>query len=101
MIFEVQSFIEDYFHSRNLADPDRYAVALARLYDRTRYGTTEDGFMASMRRIRTVFYRRNGLLRGQQFDAQLLGRLDHRFKKKDSRLSTRQSPRALKSRAAA
>jgi hypothetical protein len=101
MIFEIQSYIEDYFSHRGLEDTDQYAVALARLYDRQRHGKTAPAFLSGMRRIRTVFYKRNDRVERDSFDRKMLALLDGRFKKKDYSSSQRQSPRGLRHPAAA
>src|ERR1700683_1204070 len=82
MIFSIQRYLEDYFHRRGLADNDQYAVALANLYGRRRSGLSEESFLATMRKVPTVFYRNNPELDRSEFDRKLLGLLDSRFKKK-------------------
>jgi hypothetical protein len=82
MIFSIQSYLEDYFNRRGWGDPDQYAVALARLYDRERHGKTTPAFLAAMKSIRTTFYRRNNHLDRAEFEGKLLSALDTRFKKK-------------------
>jgi hypothetical protein len=101
MIFEIQSYVEDYFSHRGLHDPDQYAVRLARLYDRQRHGKTIPEFLSAMRRVRTVFYRRNDQIERDAFDRKMLTLLDGRFKKKDYSSSQRQSPQRLRHPAAA
>src|SRR5437867_12573319 len=101
MIFSIQSYVEDYFNRRGLADPDQYGVALARLYDRQRHGKTIPEFVTAMRRIRTVFYKRNDHIQRDTFDRRLLAPLDGRFKKKDCSSAQRQSTQRLKPAAAA
>jgi len=81
MIFEIQTYIEDYFARRGLSDPDQYAVALAKLYDRERHSKTVAAFLEAMRRVRTGFYRRNDRIQREPFDRQLLAQLDRKFKK--------------------
>ncbi len=34
MIYSIQAYLENYFNRCGLADPDQYAVSLAKLYDR-------------------------------------------------------------------
>lgn len=101
MIFSIQSYIEDYFSRRGLDDPDQYGVALARLYDRQRQGKTAPQFLSAMRRVRTVFYRRNDHIRRDTFDEKMLALLDSRFKKKGSSSSQKRSPQRLRPPAAA
>jgi hypothetical protein len=101
MIFSIQSYLEDYFNRRGLDDPDQYSVALARLYDRQRHGKTTPEFLSAMRRIRTIFYKRNNQVQRDTFDPKMLALLDSRFKKKDCSMSQKQSPQRLKPPAAA
>ncbi|HEV2378908.1 MAG TPA: hypothetical protein VG206_03820 [Terriglobia bacterium] len=101
MIFSIQTYLEDYFNRRGLGDPDQYAVALARLYDRERHGTTAPVFLAAMKRIRTIFYKRNNHIERDKFDRKMLTLLDSKFKKKDYSSCQRQSPKELKPPAAA
>jgi hypothetical protein len=101
MIFEIQTYVEDYFNRRGLADPDQYGVALAKLYDRQRHGKTIPEFLSAMRRVRTVFYKRNDQIEREAFDRKMLTLLDSRFKKKDCSSSQRQSPQRLRPPAAA
>jgi len=89
------------FNRRGLGDPDQYAVNLARVYDRERIGRTEAEFLASMRRIRTSFYRRNSNLNRDVFEKNVLALLDTKFKKKDCCMLQRRSPKRLKNREAA
>jgi len=101
MIFAIQSYVEDYFNRRGLDDPDQYGVALAKLYDRHRQGKTVPEFLSAMRRIRTVFYRRNDRIERDVFDRRMLTLLDGKFKKKDFSSSQKQSPHGLRRQAAA
>jgi|SRR5271169_1143375 len=101
MIFSIQSYVEDYFNRRGLDDPDQYGVTLANLYDRQRHGKTVPEFLSAMRRIRTIFYKRNDHVQRDAFDRRMLALLDNRFKKKDCASSQRQSPQELKPPAAA
>jgi len=96
MIFSIQTYLEDYFNRRGLGDPDQYAVALARLYNRERHAKTVSSFLAAMKRIRTVFYKRNGHIRRDAFDRKMLALLDSKFKKKDYFSSHGQSQKGLK-----
>lgn len=96
MIFSIQSYLEDYFNRRGLGDSDQYAVALARLYDRERQGKTPSAFLSAMKRIRTVFYKRNDQIDRERFDPKMLALLDSRFKKKDCSSSQEQSQKRLK-----
>jgi hypothetical protein len=54
-----------------------------------------------MRRIRTVFYKRNNHIEREAFDQRMLKLLDVRFKKKDCSSFQRRSPQGLRRRAAA
>jgi hypothetical protein len=101
MIFEIQSYVEDYFSRRGLDDPDQYGVSLARLYDRRRHGKAVPEFLSMMKRIRTIFYKRNDHIERDSFDRKMLALLDGRFKKKDYSSSQKQSPRGLRHPAAA
>ena len=101
MIFSIQTYLEDYFNRRGLGDPDQYAVSLARLYDRERHAKSASAFLAAMKRVRTVFYRRNDRIDRATFEGKLLAVLDSRFKKKDCSSSQKRSPRELRPRAAA
>ena len=98
MIFGIQRYLEDYFNRRGFGDPDQYAVNLAKLYDRERYRKTKSGFLSAMKRIRTVFYKRNPQAARDSFERDILSRLDGKFKKKDSSTSQRPSPPELKLR---
>ena len=96
MIFDVQRYLEDYFHHCGLADPDQYAVSVAKLYDRKRYHKTAAAFLVAMKRVRTSFYRRNRQTRRESFERMLLTALDGKFKKKDYSPFQEQSPPRLK-----
>ena len=100
MIFSIQTYLEDYFSRRGLGDPDQYAVAVAKLYDRERHGKTAVAFLGAMKRIRTAFYRRNDHVHRDTFERRLLTVLDGRFKKKDSSSSQTRSRKELKAQAA-
>lgn len=95
MIFSIQRYLEDYFHRRNLEDMDQYAVSLANLYDRERRGMKEDEFLRSVRRLRTVFFKKNSHVDRGRFERNLLGALDRRFKKKISTRAHESFPRGL------
>ncbi len=96
MIFAIQTYLEDYFNRRGLGDSDQYAVALAKLYDRERRGKTVLEFLSAMKRIRTVFYKRNDRVQRANFDPRMLALLDSRFKKKDCCSSQRLSRQELR-----
>jgi len=96
MIFSIQTYLEDYFNRRGLGDPDQYAVSLAKLYDSERHAKTVPAFLAAMRRVRTVFYKRNNHLQRNVFERKILTLLDGRFKKKDSSSSQARSQKELK-----
>src|SRR5688572_9109665 len=83
MIFEVQHFLEDHFHRRNLSDVDQYAVKLANLFASRRKKESEDGFLRAMRRLQTVFYKNNPIADRSSTERDLLRRLDSRFQKKN------------------
>lgn len=83
MIFSIQRYLEDHFNQRGLRDIDQYAVTLAALYDRERYGRTSEQFLSMMKRMRTAFYRRNAQIARPLFEKKLLVLLDSKFKKKD------------------
>jgi hypothetical protein len=80
MIFTIQRYLEDYVNRRGLGDPDQYAVNLARLYDRERFGKSVPEFLSSMRRMRTTFYRRNAQIQRDEFERHVLALLDSKFK---------------------
>jgi hypothetical protein len=101
MIFSVQRFLEDYFDRCGCGDPDLYAVTLAQLFDNERGGKTQPEFLAVMKRIRTVFYRRNSQLQRPAFERKVLALLDSKFKKKDRNSSRRPLPKELRHRAIA
>ena len=101
MIFSIQRYLEDHFNRCGLTDPNQYAVSIAKLYDRERYGKTATTFLASMKRIRTVFYRTNSHTQRDGFERKILALLDSKFKKKDYFSSRRQSPQELKRQALA
>jgi hypothetical protein len=101
MIFSIQTYLEDYFSRRGFSDPDQYAVALASLYDRERHCKTAAEFLSSMKRIRTVFYKRNDHIQRDTFDRKMLALLDAKFKKKDCSSFQRRSQRKLRHRDAA
>jgi hypothetical protein len=82
MIFSIQTYLEDYFNRRGLRDADQYAVALSKLYDRERHAKTAPDFLAAMKRIRTIFYKRNDHIQRDTFDHKMLALLDSKFKKK-------------------
>jgi hypothetical protein len=86
MIFSVQRFVEDYFSRRSWDDSDQFAVAIANLYVSKRYKTSEVGFSAALGRIRTVFYKRNGIKDKKDFGRVLLRELDRKFLKKKDQL---------------
>jgi hypothetical protein len=96
MIFSIQRCLEDYFNRCGCDDPDLYAVSLAQLFDSERGGKTAPEFLSAMKRIRTVFYKRNNQLQRSTFERKILTFLDSRFKKKDHSSSQRQSPKELK-----
>jgi hypothetical protein len=82
MIFSIQRYLEDYFDRCGLTDPDQYAVSLAKLYDGERRGKAATRFLASMKRIRTVFYRTNAHTQRDGFERKVLALLDGKYKKK-------------------
>lgn len=96
MIFSIQRDLEDYFNRCGLSDPDQYAVAVARIYDKHRQGKTPNAFLSLMGKIRTAFFRANAGVQRAAFERKILGRLDGRFKKKVSFLSRGMSPEKLR-----
>jgi hypothetical protein len=101
MIFAVQRCLEDYFNQCGCPDPDLYALTLAELFDKERGRKSTKQFLSAMRRIRTIFYRRNNQLERDSFERKVLGLLDTRFKKKDQNSSHAASQKELKRRATA
>lgn len=83
MIFEVQHFLEDYFHRRNLSDVDQYAVKLANLYARRRSTEKDSAFVTAMHRLQTVFYKNNPDADRASVERDILRRLDTKFQKKN------------------
>jgi len=88
MIFAIQRFLEDHFATGAYVDRDQYAISLANLYDRSRADASEQEFLRLMRRIRTAFFKANGLDR-DDIEQHLLTLLDRRFKKKLRRTPNR------------
>jgi hypothetical protein len=82
MIFTIQRFLEDRFERRDLTDVDQYAVSLANKYVNERHGRTKEQFIASARRIRTVFFKNNRSLKRRVFEDGIVSLLDQRFLKK-------------------
>lgn len=82
MVFTIQRYIEDYLAQRGLNDLDQYAVRVANAYDSSRTGQTTDEFLSRMSRISTVIFKNARNLNRAEFEAQLLSRLDSKFKKK-------------------
>jgi hypothetical protein len=101
MIFSIQRCLEDYIERCGLADTDQYALRLAKLYDRERYGKTTAVFLPLMRRIRTVFYRTNPGTQRDGFERKVLALLDGKFKKKEYSSFQKQSLQELKRQATA
>jgi len=87
MVFNIQTYIEDYLQKRAIADPDSYAVRVANLYYRNRALGSEAHFLASLRRVRTLLFTVNRISDRSQFESELLARLDNRFEKKALRAS--------------
>ena len=96
MIYSIQSYLENYFNRCGLADPDQYAVSVAKLYDYERQGKTVAAFLSAMKRIRTVFYKQNRRTQRLAFERNILTLLDSKFKKKESCSSQRQSQEKLR-----
>jgi hypothetical protein len=84
MIFSIQRFLEDYFEKRNFSDRDQYAVSIANLYDKSRHKSTRKQFIASVHRIRTIFYKNNPTVDRAGFESTLIDLLDSRFEKKNA-----------------
>jgi hypothetical protein len=101
MIFSIQRDLEDYFNRCGLGDPDQYAVALARLYDRQRGGKTLGAFLSSMGKIRTAFFRANQGSPRAVLERKILSHLDGKFKKKVYYSSRQPSPKELRHQAIA
>lgn len=101
MIYSIQTCLENYFNRCGYADPDQYAVSVARLYDRERHGKPASVFLAAMKRIRTIFYKENSHIRRAAFEQRIVGLLDGKFKKKAFSSSQKRSPKRLKLRAVA
>jgi hypothetical protein len=99
MIFSIQTYLENYFNRRGLVDNDQYAVHLAELYDRERYDKTEALFLQAMKRIRTVFFKRNGAIQRDAFERKILDLLDSKFKKKECSSHLRRSSQESRLRA--
>jgi hypothetical protein len=96
VIFALQTYLENYFNRLGLSDTDEYAVSLAALYDRERHSETAAEFLSLMKRMRTVFYKRNSHSPRAQFEKKLLQMLDSKFKKKDYAPSPKKSSRELR-----
>src|SRR5208282_1245322 len=96
MIFSIQRDLEEYFNRCGFTDPDQYAVAVAKLYDRERQRKTPNAFLSSMKKIRTVFFKANTGVQRSAFEHRVLGRLDGKFKKKASFSCRNPSPRELR-----
>lgn len=101
MIFSIQRDLEDYFNRCGLGDPDQYAVAVARLYDRQRGSKTLRAFLSSMGRIRTTFFRANQGSPRAVLERKILDHLDGKFKKKAYYSSQPPSPKELRHQLAA
>jgi hypothetical protein len=84
MIFSIQRYLEDYVDRRQLKDVDQYSVSLANLYAAKRGRSSKSEFQKAVRRIKTVFFRNNPALKRQDFERELIARLDERFLKKKS-----------------
>ena len=82
MIFSVQRFLEDHFERRGLTDVDQYAIRVANVFERLGHGASEEALVRQLRRLRTVFFRRNGDLDRQVFEQRLAITLRRRFPKK-------------------
>ncbi len=82
MLFTIQTYLEDYLSSRNLIDPDGYAVRLANLYFYQRSSVAAPQFLRKVRRINTALFVSNGIRSRAEFESSLVCRLDSRFKKK-------------------
>lgn len=89
MIFSVQSFLEDHFERRGLADVDQYAVRVANIFARLGPTASEKALARDLGRLQTVFFRRNANLDRREFEGRLAATLRHRFKKKRLTLGLR------------
>jgi len=96
VIFALQTYLENYFNRLGLVDTDQYAVSLAALYDRERHHGTAADFLLLMKRMRTVFYKRNGQSPRAPFEKKLLQMLDSKFKKKECAQSPKKSSKELR-----
>jgi hypothetical protein len=86
MIFSVQRYLEDYFERRGLTDVDQYAIHVANAFERLGPRISEEATARQLRRIRTVFFRRNNLDR-DDFEVQLAATLRRKFQKKKNDIS--------------
>ena len=82
MLFTIQAFLEDFLSRRRLIDSDGYAVRLANLYYYKRPTLNDDLFYKKAHTIGTTLFVNNGISDRASFERKLIGRLDHRFKKK-------------------
>ena len=85
MVFSIQRFIEDYLNKRRIVDSDQYAVAVANLFDESRFDMSKQDFLLRMGRIKTSLFKQNRSLKRSEFESTLLSRLDAKFKKKQIR----------------
>jgi hypothetical protein len=81
MLFSAQRHLEDYLEKRNFVDVDQYAVRLSNLYVRKRASSSDADLLMAVGRIRTAFYRRNGVQNRRALERDFLTRLNSRFRK--------------------
>ena len=84
MVFKVQAYLEDSFSTKGWVDSDGYAVNLANLYSHYRLIIDEALFLKKIHRINTTFFGNNSIENRREFEANLIEKLDKRFKKKQS-----------------
>ena len=82
MLFTIQTYLEEYFSKRNMADSDGYAVSLANLYFYQRSTTEDTLFLSKVGHIKTVFFVNNGIRGRKDFEQSLIRHLDYKYKKK-------------------
>lgn len=86
MLFSIQRYLEDSFNKRHLEDIDQYAIKLANLYFGRRSGTSNTTLLRKIGRLRTAFYRRNGINDRKAQERDLLTKLDAKFRSDSSAL---------------
>ena len=84
MIFRMQAYLEDYFNKRRFVDSDGYAANLANFYSHNRFIIDEASFLNKVHKINTTFFANNSIENRREFEANLIEKLDKKFKKKQS-----------------